>query len=483
MRNNHGRSRVVAATMIVPLLAFHAYAAQPSDATPLQDGIAVQDVVPANGAGYPMPSSFIYKVTDPGVMDLTMQLTPTARQVYPRFTVQIMHGRELLFDYVLDTDLGSYLFFPVLERGNYQVFVRGSMAKAPFTLQLRRLKVEVTEQDKTAVLAAIEKGTANLLSTTPSKTNDPLAFAPAIESLVMAALDSDRSGAHQEVIEKEYLPWLKNQFHEVPMVQWNGQTVSGLTRAGSPMYCNAITTLALAEMAPRSPAAKALAEQGANFILAAQLTDRRPAAWRAILKTNPSFGGWRYTANAADADLSVSGWCVIALNACAAADIQPDGMRESLQDAVGFVKKTRTKDGFAYYAGGGGGAATIRDAIGALVFQLYGEHSREWDAAVGSLDHHLFAGTQADDIEDFPLYYAYYATRLHYLRGSDAWEAWRMSAMRQLVKLQRPDGSWGTYHQEVDAGTQRYPTALAILILRMCLNDEPTYMTQEVRGF
>ena len=52
-----------------------------------------------------------------------------------------------------------------------------------------------------------------------------------------------------------------------------------------------------------------------------------------------------------------------------------------------------------------------------------------------------------------------------------------------IVKLQDADGSWSARGKETVAGTKRYATALSILILRMCLNDQPAYMTQEVKGF
>jgi hypothetical protein len=348
---------------------------------------------------------------------------------------------------------------------------------------MQRVKVEVTEGDKTAALAAIDRGVANLLTAGPKQSRDDWNFAPAIESLVMGALDSDGAGKNKKVIEADYLPWMKEQFRDAG-VQWNGVAVTGITKTSSPMYNTAIATLFLAELAPRYAEAKALAERGERYLLGGQLGEGRPAAWRPVMRTSPHFGGWRYHPWDMDADLSVSGWCIIALNACAVADIQPEGVKEAMKDAVGFVKKTQGREGFGYQFGGSGGAGAIRDAIGALVFQLYGEHSKECDGAMAYLDNHLFAGTQSGDLEqDYPLYYAYYATRLHYLRGGTAWEAWRMATIRELVKLQRADGSWGAWRKEAAAGPQRYATALSVLILRMCLNDEPAYMTQEVKGF
>lgn len=470
-----------AALLCALLFPVSLWAAAAPDVPVLQDGVPLQDAIPD------IPTrlkQYTFKPPEQCVIEMTMQVSPGPRQTFPPFAVQIMRDRRLLFDYRLDDNIPNYLFFPVLDKGAYDVLVRGPGVGSPYTLQLRRIAVKVTEQDTAGALAAIQKGTANLASVSPVQARSVAAYAPAIESLVMAALNSDPGHANEQVVERDYLPWLKGQLQAVPEVQWNNLPVAGVARGNSAMYNTAIATLALAEMAPRNADAKTLAELGARFILAAQLTDRRPNVWRAALKSNPSFGGWRYTPQAADADLSVSGWCIIALNACAVAGIQPEGMREALDDALKFVRKTEAKDGFGYQIGGSGGAGPIRDAIGGLVFQLYGEHSPENDRGMAFLDRHLFGGTQTDDLDmNYPLYYAYYATRLHYLRGGVPWEAWRMTTIRQLVKLQQADGSWPALGKESPAGPQRYSTALSILILRMCLNDQPAYMTQEVRGF
>jgi len=450
----------------------------------LRNGVALQESVSADASGRPAVKRFTYTANDKSVLEMTVDLSPGPRPGFPTFIVQIASGRKVLFDYRLDQKMPNYLYFPVLEKGTYDVTVRGAAVGASYKLQLRHLEVKVTEQDTGAAKAAIEKGMASLAAASPVQARSVSLYAPAIESLAMAALDSDPAQAHKERIQKDYLPWLKTQLQEVPGVQWNGKPVAGVIRANASMYDTAIATLALAEMAPRSPDAKALAEQGARFILAAQVTDRRPPEWRTAAKTSPFFGGWRYFPQSLDADLSVSGWCIIALNACAVAGIQPEGMRESLEDAVKFVRKAQAPDGFGYEINGGGGSGPIRDAIGGLVYQLYGEHSRENDEGMAYLDRQLYAGTQTADLDqDYPLYYAYYATRLHYLRGSFAWEAWRMTTLRQLVKLQQADGSWLAARKETVTGAGRYATALSILILRMCLNDQPAYMTQEVKGF
>ena len=80
------------------------------------------------------------------------------------------------------------------------------------------------------------------------------------------------------------------------------------------------------------------------------------------------------------------------------------------------------------------------------------------------------------------LYYWYYATRLNYLRGGFAWEAWRTTMAAQLISIQREDGTFHTYASE-GPFAEAYSTALGSMILRMCLNDVPAYLKQEVRGF
>jgi len=479
MRNK----RTILCCTLLLCTAAAAFAAEPAPVGIIQDGVTIRDTVPAAPNGRAAPAQYGYTANDRTLLELTAKVTAGKNNAYPACNLQILRGRQVIFNYKLDTQLENYLYYPVLDKGSYQVIFRGAAAGMAYELRMAPVKPELTEADKNAAIDAIKKATANLLTKTPAQAREDGLYAVAVESLVMDALASDTSGANLPVVERDYLPWFAGQLMDFPQVRFNGQPVQGFFKNSSPMYSHAIATLALAEVAQHSKQAKTLAEKAANCLLAAQLTDHRPAAWRAVPRTNASYGGWRYHANEMDADISASGWCIIALNACAVADIQPEGTRQALKDGVAFVKHCSTKEGFGYQPGGVNGTSTIRQAIGGLVFNLYGEHGRESDAAMNDLDRHLFAGTQTDDTMEYPLYYAYYATRLNYLRGQDAWEAWRMTAIRQLVKLQRADGSWPTLRTEAETGPQRYATALSILVLRMCLNEEPAYMTQEVKGF
>jgi lipopolysaccharide biosynthesis glycosyltransferase len=102
--------------------------------------------------------------------------------------------------------------------------------------------------------------------------------------------------------------------------------------------------------------------------------------------------------------------------------------------------------------------------------------------ALTDLDAHLPAGTQVELGHNSPLYYAYYATRANYLRGTKPWETWRTSMLRQLLWRQEADGSWRSVQAEQDLES-RFGTALSLMILRMCLNDVPKYLKHEAEGF
>jgi hypothetical protein len=98
------------------------------------------------------------------------------------------------------------------------------------------------------------------------------------------------------------------------------------------------------------------------------------------------------------------------------------------------------------------------------------------------LDAHLPAGTQVDDRGAYAFYYWYYGTRINYLRGGEAWDRWRTAMMLQLIRRQHRDGHWEAFDGETSPG-HRYATALGAMILRICLEDVPAYLRQEVKGF
>ena len=157
-------------------------------------------------------------------------------------------------------------------------------------------------------------------------------------------------------------------------------------------------------------------------------------------------------------------------------------LRRALDSAMIFVKHCTYARHFFYQPGSNDDTANIRNAIGALLLTLYADDSQVLDAACQDLDYHLPNAVRVDENGDHPFYYWYYATRLNYLWGGYAWEAWRTTMAAQLISIQREDGTFHTYQSEASFA-EPYSTALGSMILRMCLNDVPVYLKREARGF
>jgi hypothetical protein len=132
----------------------------------------------------------------------------------------------------------------------------------------------------------------------------------------------------------------------------------------SRMYGQGIVTLALVEAyGVENDRERRLRLHGAITRLLAVIL-----AAQAVQKSEIHAGGWRYTPEAPDSDLSVSGWNALALRA--ASDAGFGVSRESLERAAKYVLKCRNPldKGFAYQPAGQGQAGTT--GIGIVTLYL-----------------------------------------------------------------------------------------------------------------
>src|SRR5207237_4785128 len=85
-------------------------------------------------------------------------------------------------------------------------------------------------------------------------------------------------------------------------------------------------------------------------------------------------GGWRYTMTAADADISVTGWQLMALRG--AANCGASVPKESLAKGVAYVRRLAANGGgFGYQ--NGGGANRARTGTGILSLELLGPRTEQ----------------------------------------------------------------------------------------------------------
>ncbi len=428
---------------------------------------------------------FLLDLAKAGPYELLVTKKPIAADPaeHPRISINLRTpagGR--LYSYKVVRDRLGQRFFPVLPEG--KVFVRiiqlGQYGDA-YRWTLARHQPKLAEEEIAAARTAIAAGISYLKQQKPADAKRESSYHIAIESLAMMALCEGKDHKQRaQLVDECYVQWLAKRFQADETATWNGKPV----RTPQPkIYQHAIATLALAEAAGAGNAsARKLCEEGVKYLLAAQQTSKKCKAWNGpVQRTNTNYGGWRYEGKATDADLSVTGWCMIALLAADAAEVRLPGMRNAVKLGLDYVKACAVNQGFCYQRGKGGGN-NIRNSIAGLLLKLCGARCVGYEYARHDVDQHLPAYSQVDDGEDYAWYYAYYATRLNYLRGGKAWETWRTAMLKQLADHRKPDGSWPCYEDEGRLG-DRFGTAMGVMIARMCLNDVPKYLRAEAKGF
>jgi hypothetical protein len=424
-------------------------------------------------------------IRSPGVYRLLVRpLEPDARPILEA-RVQVWTRSDStaeLYAYLITDYAAAFQFFPVLDPGDHFVqvgFLNGAAAGRGYEISLEPAADVPADDEVKRAREAIVRGVEWLLAKGPEWKSQ--GHFVASSSLALAAL-SEGADAPSRLprIDRDYVEPLDKLFEEWEGT-WKGRRVYGVWDT---MYAHAMATLGLAEAAVAgSDKARAAARRAAEFLLAAQQSEEKCAAWGGpIGPSEHNYGGWRYKPDSTDADLSVTGWCVVGLAAVGAAGIQIEGLRDALDRAVKFAERVSSASGFSYEHSGGT-TGNLRNSVGALVCLLWGHESAALDSACLDLDRHLPAWTQVDVGENYPLYYAYYATRGNYLRGGRAWERWRSAMIRQLLFHRRTDGSWPVPADNESVLGDRWATALGVLILRLCLNEPPAYLKLELKGF
>ena len=232
----------------------------------------------------------------------------------------------------------------------------------------------------------------------------------------------------------------------------------------SRMYGHGIVTLALAEAygIERDRARRLRIHAALNKLVTVILTAQ------SVAKPEPHAGGWRYTPDAADSDLSLSGWNALALRACQDAGLNVP--KEAVDRAAQFIAKCQnpTDKGFAYQPGGAGEAGPT--GIGVLGLYLL-------DAAThpGLPDAQAFlARVGAQPQAKFPFYTAYYVVQAALQAGEPTWGTLSRPAFDALIASQLADGGWPPSPYTEEPG-RVYSTAMAVLTLSVPYRLLPIY--------
>jgi len=240
---------------------------------------------------------------------------------------------------------------------------------------------------------------------------------------------------------------------------------------GSRMYGHGITTLMLSEMLGMG------ADETQDTLMREKLGRAVDLILRAqkIPKNDQNLGGWRYSPDAGDSDLSVTVWQTMALRAAKNAGL--DIPKQSIDDAVKYIRMLYAGDrdgrrggvgGFGYQ---GRGAEISTTAEGLLAMQVCGEYESE--EVRGAADHLFKDGIHQG--ERWFFYATYYYAQGMYQRGGKYADEGNRVVADLLVPLQSREGSWEGMNGEERQGGKVYATSMAVLSLSVKNHFLPIY--------
>lgn len=255
-------------------------------------------------------------------------------------------------------------------------------------------------------------------------------------------------------------------------IRWvlSAQLPNGLiaTEGGHEMYHHGICTLMLAEAAGMTEERLAAdVRRGLEKALTIILRGQR--------KSGTHRGGWRYRVDGQDADISVTGWQVMALRA--AKNLGCDVPPEAIEEAVQYILRCRepATGGFRYMTGGGVTAPCTGTSILALEICGKDYHQSPEVLKAGAF---LLRNPPRWAAPHFP-YSIYYCTQATFQLGDNFWSHFRPQLHDVLLRNQSDNGSWYSPDPEGRTYGPTYCTAMAVLALTVEYRYLPIYQRGE----
>lgn len=210
-----------------------------------------------------------------------------------------------------------------------------------------------------------------------------------------------------------------------------------------PMYGQGFATLFLAEVIGMS---------GRR-----DLGEKLRTAVGLILKAQNSEGGWRYSPEPLDADLSVTICQMMALRAARNAGIFVPA--EAIKAAVDYMRRSQNTDGGFMYQLEGGESRYPLTAGAIVALQNAGRYSGDelelaYNFLIRRTPEHM-----APNNDSYFFYAHYYAVQAMWQRGGPAFLRYYQAIHQVLLSMQAQDGSWA------DMLGRSYGTAMACLVL------------------
>ncbi|MGO8674899.1 MAG: prenyltransferase/squalene oxidase repeat-containing protein [Limisphaerales bacterium] len=263
--------------------------------------------------------------------------------------------------------------------------------------------------------------------------------------------------------DRQYGPWLRKSINYVISKQ-NADGYFGESD-GSRMYGHGLSTLMLAEALgmPRDDEMDELIRKALKR--AAQVTINA-----ALVKKSPKdAGGWRYTPDATDSDLSLSGWQLMGLHATQQVGIPvPENV---IAGAVEYTKKMISPEGKVGYTDPNDEHPALRGL--ALLALVIGH--QEKIPAVRKIADRIWADPIAWKGPHF--YYRAYYDAVGISRAlPDEWEKYLPKYEAVLLPHQLEDGSFDpSVDDEAKGAGPTYTTSMAVMALAVQRHVLPAY--------
>jgi hypothetical protein len=174
------------------------------------------------------------------------------------------------------------------------------------------------------------------------------------------------------------------------------------------------------------------------------------------------WGGWRYSPDATDADMSVTGAVLMGLLAARNAGMDvPD---DTVNAAMEYARRSTGSDGSVAYSGGFGGMGGSMNltAVAALVGAV--SKSKGTDQYKSCLKR-LTDNLDNHETGNYAEYFRYYMAQALFQGDYDAWQKWNAEKVRELHDTQKDDGSFGG----------SYETGMSLLALALNYRFLPIY--------
>lgn len=190
-------------------------------------------------------------------------------------------------------------------------------------------------------------------------------------------------------------------------------------------------------------------------------------------KPMPHTGGWRYQPTQADADISVSGWQLMALRG--AANCGATVPKSALEAGREYIRRCAYKGdegGFTYEAAKGPPNAA-RTGTGIVALEMLGEHSSK-EATKGG-DYLLAHIPDNPQSGEFYYYAVYYDSQALFQLGDKYWETGYPKLVATLLAGQDDRGVWAQGGGQEQQAGEAYRTSMAILALCVPFRYLPLY--------